>query len=155
MTDEISTEKSTKASAGLVVVGIDDSEPGRDALRTAGKIARQQNWTLLVVHTFQMMYPVAPFAIAPVDVELAGREASEAVTREIITEVLGAHPDIDVKTLVEQGPAGAVLVDASKNANLLVVGSRGRGGFASLTLGSVSSACVHHAHCPVLVLRSK
>lgn len=151
MTDQPTT---SQQRPGIVVVGIDDSTGGREALKVAARIARERSWKLLVVHTFQMMYPVAPFAIAPIDIETAGREAAEVILHEIVTEELGESPDIDLEELVEQGPASAVLVEASKDANLLVVGSRGRGGFTSLTLGSVSSACVHHAHCPVLVLRS-
>jgi nucleotide-binding universal stress UspA family protein len=58
-----------------------------------------------------------------------------------------------VETAVIEGPPAQVLVDMSADADLLVVGSRGRGGFSELLLGSVSQQCVHHARCPVTVVR--
>ena len=69
-----------------------------------------------------------------------------------------ALPDFDgvaIEQRVVEGTAGAVLVDESHEADLLVVGSRGRGGFAQLLLGSVSQQCAHHAACPVVIVRSK
>ena len=65
----------------------------------------------------------------------------------------GLEPDVPVRPLVTEGVAAEVLLHEAKGADLLVVGSRGHGGFASALLGSVSMYCVLHAHCPVLVLR--
>jgi nucleotide-binding universal stress UspA family protein len=73
------------------------------------------------------------------------RDAVEAVRRE--------HPTADVETLVVEGPAAHVLVEMSADADMLVVGSCGLGGFRGLLLGSVSLQCVHHSHCPVTVVR--
>jgi nucleotide-binding universal stress UspA family protein len=60
-----------------------------------------------------------------------------------------------VRALIVEGNAAQVLLDASDGADLLVVGSRGHGGFTEALLGSVSQHCVHHAHCPVVVIRGQ
>jgi nucleotide-binding universal stress UspA family protein len=73
--------------------------------------------------------------------------------REAVEQVRSDHPTVTVETAVIQGPPARVLVDLSADADLLVIGSRGRGGFSGLLLGSVSQQCVHHAHCPVTVVR--
>jgi len=69
--------------------------------------------------------------------------------------VLGEHPTVVVETSVAEGSPGRALVEAAKGAELLVVGSRGRGGFAGALFGSVSLHCVSHAPCPVVVVRGK
>lgn len=73
-------------------------------------------------------------------------QATESARRE--------HPKVEILASVVEGYAAKVLVDASKGAELLVVGSRGHGELAGLLVGSVSEHCVGHAHCPVLVMRS-
>jgi nucleotide-binding universal stress UspA family protein len=75
------------------------------------------------------------------------------VLRDVVESVRLAHPAVELETAALPGPAAQVLVDLSADADLLVVGSRGLGGFAGLLLGSVSTHCVHHAHCPVTVVR--
>jgi nucleotide-binding universal stress UspA family protein len=72
---------------------------------------------------------------------------------ETITEVFGDMPDVPLVSRVERGHAAAVLVEASRGADLLVVGSRGRGAFAGMVLGSVSRHCAENADCPVLIVR--
>jgi nucleotide-binding universal stress UspA family protein len=80
------------------------------------------------------------------------REA-QALLDEAERAALAAHPRLTVVSHVQAGADAATgLVDASKDAAMVVVGSRGRGGFAGLLLGSISQALVHHAHCPVLVV---
>ena len=70
-----------------------------------------------------------------------------------VAETLGEDPGLEIELVVAEGHAAPVLVEAAKGADLLVVGSRGHGGFAGMLLGSVSEHCVHHASCPVIVVR--
>jgi nucleotide-binding universal stress UspA family protein len=69
-----------------------------------------------------------------------------------LEEVLGSQPQVRAREIVRRGSAARELVQASQGAQLLIVGSRGHGGFTGLLLGSVSSACAEHAHCPVLII---
>ncbi|MFH8624527.1 universal stress protein [Streptomyces vietnamensis] len=86
------------------------------------------------------------------DVDLAG-QTRQSVGRTI-EEVLGPHRAVPVGPRVVEGHPAAVVIEESRDADLLVVDSHGRGAFAGMLLGSVSGHCVHHASCPVLVVRS-
>jgi nucleotide-binding universal stress UspA family protein len=143
------------STTGRVVVGIDNSQGARDALRDAAEVARWRNWTLHVVHTWQMSYPVEPYERDLGVVDKALEENATRTVADVEKEVLGEHDGLDVRHTIAEGPPARILVAASDGADLLVVGSRGRGGFTSLALGSVGQACVHHAHCPVLIVRPR
>jgi nucleotide-binding universal stress UspA family protein len=82
-------------------------------------------------------------------------EAAKTVLEEAAGTVAGAEDGPLVRNLVVHGIPAQVLLDASAEADLLVVGSRGLGGFGSALLGSVGQHCVHHAHCPVVVMRGR
>ena len=157
MTDEPAATPAgpLRPMAGRVVVGVDRSEGGLEALRYAAAVARWQNWTLHIVHTWHVNYPVSPLVIGVGDIIEAAADAAEVTVRDAEKQVLHDGFTGDVRRTITEGSAAQVLVDLSKGADLLVVGSRGLGGFASLALGSVGQACVHHAHCPVLVVREK
>ncbi|MCX4618160.1 universal stress protein [Streptomyces viridodiastaticus] len=86
------------------------------------------------------------------DEEALETRAREDLTR-CVEETLGARPPADVRTEVHYGTPASVLLRAARDASLLVVGSRGLGGFAGLLLGSVAQHCVQHAACPVVVVR--
>ncbi len=84
-------------------------------------------------------------------------EALGQEERRLLSEALAGHrerhPDVAVEHETVHGPTREALIEASRTARLVVVGARGRGGFSGLLLGSVSQALLHHAHCPVAVVR--
>lgn len=132
-----------------IVVGVDGSNCSKNALRWAAYLAAQAGARLEVVAawhfppTFGMVY--VPPAYSP------GELAEKALT-EAVDEVFGPDRPADMWLAVRAGTASHVLLDQSKDALLLVVGSRGHGGFSGLQLGGVSTAVTTHATCPVLVV---
>jgi nucleotide-binding universal stress UspA family protein len=138
---------------GTIVVGIDGSEGSLAALRWAADEARLRHARLEVVVSWQ--YPalstIPAFGVLPPADEMSD-EAKRGLTALLHDEGLADDPDLEVTEAVLQGPAGAALLEAAADADLLVVGSRGHGGFTGLLLGSVSHQCVTHATCPVVVV---
>jgi nucleotide-binding universal stress UspA family protein len=140
------------SESARIVVGIDGSDNAKSALRWAAKQAGYTGASLDVVAAWE--YPATYGWVAIPDNEdydLAGY-AQKAID-EAVSEVFGGDVPASVSSRVIQGHAAEVLVGASKGAELLVVGSRGYGGFADALLGSVSTYCVHHAHGAVTVVR--
>ena len=139
----------------VIVVGVDQSEGARAALRFALEEARLRQATLRVVHAWQFGYIGAPGfegSLPAVGGDLAEfHEAAEAALDETLRGVVA--DGVAIERRVDQGAAAAVLVEESRDADLLVVGSRGHGGFAQLLLGSVSQQCAQHAFCPVVIVR--
>jgi len=135
----------------LVVVGVDGSDGSKAALRWAADYARPVQGRLRVVGAWQFPTMYYGYAVALPEDDLATE--TEHAVRDAVVEVLGSEPGIEIETCIEQGPAAEVLRDAAEAADLLVVGSRGHGAFAGMLLGSVSSHVVHHADCPVVVVR--
>jgi nucleotide-binding universal stress UspA family protein len=82
-------------------------------------------------------------------------EAGERLVKAVVEEVVGDDSDVTVEPVAIQGPAASVLVEAARDADMLVVGSRGHGGFTALLLGSVSQQLAHHAPCPLLIHREQ
>jgi nucleotide-binding universal stress UspA family protein len=141
---------------GVVVVGVDDSKSARAALRFALEEARMRGATLRAVHAWEFNYPGAAavkgaYAIPGFDLDSL-RRAADAALETIVAEAIPATGGVDVVRWVVEGAAASVLVEESRDAELLVVGSRGRGGFAGLLLGSVSQQCAFHARCPVVII---
>jgi nucleotide-binding universal stress UspA family protein len=134
-----------------VVVGVDGSESSKQALRWAARLAAADGSRIEAITAWD--YP--PSFNAPVDVNWRPDVDADTVSRETLDEVFGDDRPAGLEARVVHGSARTVLIDASRGASLLVVGSRGHGGFAGLLLGSVSSACSEHAHCPVLVLHDR
>jgi nucleotide-binding universal stress UspA family protein len=144
---------------GMIVVGVDQSAGANAALRFALEEARVRQATLRVVHAWQFGYIGATglegwLPVAGGELE-DFRRGAEASLDQTLKEA-GADADTEGLTIerrVEQGQAATVLIEESQGADLLVVGSRGHGGFAQLLLGSVSQQCAQHASCPVVVVR--
>ena len=140
---------------GRVVVGVDGSPRSLDALDFAAEVADWQHWSLDIVTTWEPPTAASVVAFDYGDVIVAQCEAAESTARSAQAHVRERYPRLEVVTMTEQGSASRVLTEESKGADLLVLGSRGLGGFSSLALGSVGQSCVHHAHCPVLIVRPK
>jgi nucleotide-binding universal stress UspA family protein len=133
-----------------VVVGVDGSEPSRQALRWAAHLARMYDTELRVVGVWRPLIDYGALVVPPDwDPEAQMRQTLATLTQE----VLGAHPGPGPRVIVRSGHPAQVLVEASRTALLVVVGSRGHGGFTGLLLGSVSANVAEHSHCPVLVVR--
>lgn len=133
-----------------IVVGVDGSGPSVQALLEAQRLAGLLGADVEALGCWE--YP--NMYDSYVAIGIGGfKERAEELLQEAITSAFGAEQPRNVHTRLIEGFARSVLVDASKDADLLVVGRRGHGGFSGLLLGSVSSACVAHAHCPVLVVR--
>jgi nucleotide-binding universal stress UspA family protein len=132
-----------------IVVGVDGSPDADHALNWAIDEAKQHSMCLLLVHGVE----IGAAAASPYGSGLV-LEQLEEVGREVLDKALAfvRAKGVQAEGRMEIGSSAHALVQASRGADLLVVGSRGHGGFAGLLLGSVSIACVHHAHCPVVVV---
>ncbi len=126
-----------------IVAGVDMSDGSKAALRWAARIAAGLGAELDVVVAWQI-----PIVLASWDPKVDTLTALKGVVRDI----LGDSPAPGLRVLEREGSASHVLIECSKDALMVVVGSRGRGGFTGLTLGSVSAAVAEHASCPVLVV---
>jgi nucleotide-binding universal stress UspA family protein len=143
--------------ASRFVVGVDGSPSSRTALRWAVRQANLTNGTVDAVLAWQIPMVLQSYGMAPIYVEEDG--SFEENARKTIDAVIGEEVEPAdsqrVRSLVIQGHPAQVLLDAAADADLLVVGSRGHGEFAEALLGSVSQNCVHHAPCPVLIMRGE
>jgi nucleotide-binding universal stress UspA family protein len=130
-----------------IVVGVDGSAPSLQALAWAATEARLRGARLEVLHaTFYRPEMLELFPGAARD--------ETAVLDQALTRVRAAEPTVEVVPRQAGPPAAKALVEASHGAELLVVGSRGLGGFDQLVMGSVSNQCAHHAQCPVVIIRA-
>ena len=134
-----------------IVVGIDGSEPSRQALRWAADEARRREAILDVVHAWHMPYAGGyPYLAGYGDMALFEQDARYLLEHALADAGLTGAPWVE--PLVVHDGAVRALLDSAKGADLLVVGSRGRGGFAGLLLGSVSHQVSLHAPCPVVII---
>ena len=137
------------AGAGRIVVGVDGSANSERALRWAARIAADFGARLEAVTAWD--FPASyGFGSVPQDWDPAGD--MRKVLDETVRAVFGDPPPAGFQRQVREGNAAMVLIEASQDATMLVVGSRGHGGFTGLLLGSVSANVAEHAPCPVLVI---
>jgi len=150
MPAEVSMEQDE--SGHRIVVGVDGSLSSEAALRWA---VRQAERTGAKVEAVTVWWYPPGYGLAPVsDDEVADLQGEAGKTlAEALAGVSGLAADVVVNPRVVEGQAAEVLLEAARGADLLVVGSRGHGGFTA-ALGSVSQRCVRHAPCPVVVVRA-
>jgi nucleotide-binding universal stress UspA family protein len=138
------------ADRSRIVVGVDGSEPSRQALRWARSLARAFDAEIEAVTAWTFPTVGAGAPNWPDDWDPAADAAQ--VLHEAVVATLGEHPDTPVHERVVEGGAARTLLEISSGARMLVVGSRGHGGFSALLLGSVSAACAEYAAGAVLVV---
>lgn len=135
-----------RAGGPEVVVGVDGSPDSCRALVWAAREAKLRNAELVVVH--------ANFIRSTVEPEHPRLfEKERRVLESALEQARRCEPGLKVSGRLAEPPAAKALIEASKAASLLVVGSRGLGGVKEFMLGSVSSSCAHQAHCPVVIVR--
>jgi nucleotide-binding universal stress UspA family protein len=134
-----------------IVVGIDGSAPADEALRWAADEASRWNGALEVVHAWLPPYPLNPQELFDDEDPYEGA-ARRALTESVARLRAERTDDLEIREVLVFDHSARALIEASRGADLLVVGSRGRGGFKGLLLGSVSLQCVHHASCAVVVV---
>jgi len=159
--------KTVSTRRPAIVVGVDGSTGAREALRWALAEGRLRNSPVRVVHAWTVGYigagvdgygawsgALGAYTSLGTDLNDLHR-AAEDLLEQAIAEVGEESEGVEIERLVVQGTPSEVLVHAAAPSDLLVVGSRGHGGFLGLMLGSVSQQCVHHARCPVVVVHGK
>ncbi|MFE9425767.1 universal stress protein [Kitasatospora sp. NPDC006697] len=134
-----------------IVVGVDGSPSSIDALSWAVDQARTRGAVIEALTAWQ--YPVATGWTLPMETGEDLAAIMRKVLDDAIAQATGAVGPIEIRPRVVQGGAASCLLEAAQGADLLVVGSRGHGGFVGALLGSVAGHCVQHAPCPVVVVR--
>jgi nucleotide-binding universal stress UspA family protein len=149
-----------------IVVGVDGSAGSAAALRWGLAEARLRGAPLTVLHAFELPQQslgdvamagpaVGMPAIASEDVDrlrAASETAGQRIIEQMLEDVNGEASGVEIERTVIEGRAASILIEAGRGAALLVLGSRGRGGFVGLLLGSVSQQCAQHPPCPVVIL---
>jgi nucleotide-binding universal stress UspA family protein len=146
-----------------VVIGVDGSGSGRAALDYGFRFASDHRLSVHAVHACPAPMPMPtptpmpnlPFPGPPYRTEEPApeRAAARELVRDAVAMWTSKYPDVPVRTTIAAGHPAATLIEASLGSTLLVVGSRGHGGFTGLFLGSVSQAVLRHANCPVTIAR--
>ncbi|MEU4115183.1 universal stress protein [Kitasatospora sp. NPDC028055] len=136
-----------------IVVGVDGSPPSRAALAWATRYAEATGATVDAVIAWQ--YPVGYGWPAPGLQAFDFEDNARQALADAVSETGAGAPRVQIRQHVVQGHPATALLESADGAHLLVVGNRGHGGFTGALLGSVSLHCVHHAHCPVVVVRGE
>jgi nucleotide-binding universal stress UspA family protein len=135
---------------GRILVGVDGSDGSRRALAWAIEQAAARGAVVQPVIVWQRGFDYGSDRYWPADEKTA--ETAGKRLGAMIAEVAGPDPAVTIDPLVLEGDPGRILCARSADVDLLVVGSRGLGGFAGLVLGSVSTKCAHHSRCPVVIV---
>ena len=140
-------------SSGPVVVALDGSDESKAAVGWAADAARRRGSPLWLVHAMDFGHADLAVREFP-EMALAIRRGAEEMLDDEMAEAGTSVGDIEIRTVLEDGDPSTVLLRQAAHAILVVLGSRGRGGFAGMVLGSTSLKVAMHAPCPVVVLRS-
>jgi nucleotide-binding universal stress UspA family protein len=138
--------------SGRIVVGVDGSPSSLEALSWGARLADLTGSTLEVITSWE--WPASYGWAVPSPVDFDPESDIKRMLDAAIEHVHAAYPGLRIEPRVVSGHPAPVLVDASKGADLLVVGSRGHGEFVGMLIGSCSEHCATNAHCPVLIYRS-
>lgn len=133
-----------------IVVGVDGSPASVRALQQAVELAAALGAEVDAVHTWLVSYGATELSMMPAVPSTELQAAAEQTLAEAVATV--DAKGVTVNRIVTEGDAASTLLEAAEGADMLVVGSRGHGGFVGLLLGSVSHKVIHHAPCPVLVV---
>jgi nucleotide-binding universal stress UspA family protein len=140
-------------TGSAVIVGLDRSDPGRAAVEYAADLANRRHLPLRLLCAYEpTQYAVSPAVGWTTDVEGVLRNSAQRLVDDTV-EVLGIrYPDLEITAAVHAGSATEMLIEASRDAHTLVLGSRGSGGFADLVIGSTTLHVASHAACPVIAV---
>jgi nucleotide-binding universal stress UspA family protein len=152
MTSEQGGAPAQATNTGRIVVGIDGSAAATEALHWAAHQAELTGSTLEIIMTWD--WPPSYGWAMPYPSDFDPEHGVQAVVEQAASDLRTGYSGIEVTGRALQGHPAPILVEASKGADLLVVGCRGHGEFVGMLIGSVSEYCVTNAHCPVLVHRS-
>jgi nucleotide-binding universal stress UspA family protein len=145
---------SASEGTNVIVVGTDGSEPAERAVSFAADEAVRWGALVRVVTAWHIPATVYAGGFAPMvspTVEESAQKGAERVAHDAAERLRARGLEVETRVCADQ--AADALIEESKDADLLVVGSRGHGGFAGLLLGSVGQQCAHHASCPTVIVR--
>jgi nucleotide-binding universal stress UspA family protein len=140
-----------EASTGRIVVGVDGSEASIEALKRAQNLAVPLGAQVIATAYWEFPQVYGGYVAMGID---GFEESAGQILKESLEKAFGPDVPENVVSRLVRGHARESLIEASRDADMIVVGRRGHGGFGGLLVGSVSSACVAHAHCPVLVVHA-
>jgi nucleotide-binding universal stress UspA family protein len=144
----------TDSPAHRIVVGVDGSSSSIPALGWAIHQAELTHASVLVVMAWHVPVAVG-WNAPPMPPPYSPNADAESTMESVLEPIRKEHRDVIIESRIVEGHPSPVLIEASRGADLLVVGSRGHGEFVGMLLGSVSDHCVSNATCPVLVVREK
>ena len=133
-------------------MGVDGSPSSMAALEWAAQQAELAGSTLVVVTTWEWPNLGWGLGSPPLPEDYHPATGAQTMLDGALGTVRGAHPVLAIRSALTEGHPAQVPIDAARGADLLVVGCRGHGGFSGMLLGSVSTHCIAHAHCPVVVI---